>query len=143
MNALTLGHSMRDARASVTDAPPLIITPEDHRYDDKLLWTSARAWIADACFASLVVTRWLSVTILATLGLYVLFFLALGDFTPEGAFAQLDNLARRYLDASADRQQSFLRGTLGTFALMFLVLASFRWRALTIHFVSGKVQHHG
>ena len=141
MNALTLSRAPRSRPTSAAFSDD--VEAEDRRADDRRLLAEARVWFADACFASLVLTRWVSVTLLATMGLYVLFFLALGDFTPEGAFAQLDNLARRYLEASPDRQASFLRGTAGVSMLLFLVLASFRWRSLTVHFTQGKGQHHG
>ena len=143
MNALTLARSSAAARRLSVSDDKNDAAVEDLRADNRRLLVDLRVWIADACFASLVLTRWVSVTLLATMGLYVLFFLALGDFTPEGAFAQLDNLARRYLEASPDRQASFLRGTAGVSVLLFLVLASCRWRSLTVHFTQGKGQHHG
>ena len=143
MSALTLARSSAAARRLSVSDDKNDAAVGDLRADNRRLLADLRVWIADACFASLVLTRWVSVTLLATMGLYVLFFLALGDFTPEGAFAQLDNLARRYLEASPDRQGSFLRGTAGVSTLLFLVLASFRWRSLTVHFTQGKGQHHG
>ena len=144
MNALTLTRASAAAQPlSMSHGSKNDVEVEELRAGNRRLWIDVRVWIADACFVSLVVTRWLLVTLLATLGLYVLFFLALGDFTPHGAFAQLDNLARRFLYASPERQASFLRGTAGVSVLLFLVLASCRWRSLTIHFTQGKGQHHG
>lgn len=144
MNALTLTRPMRGhPRASGPTVSPLITEHEVRRADDRRFWAEARRWIADACYVSLILTRWVSVTLLATLGLYVLLVLALGDFTAVGAFAHLDNLARRFLEATPERQASFLRTVGGVSLLLFAVLASFRWHALTIHFAPGKGHDHG
>ena len=71
-----------------------------------------RAWGGrtgpDACLIALRLIGWSTVTLLATLGCLVLVFLLLGNFSADGFFAQLDNLARRFLAADAGRREQFL-----------------------------------
>ena len=50
---------------------------------------------------------WGAGTLLATGGLFVLVFVALGNFTLEGFFLQLANLADRYGTADAARRAAF------------------------------------
>ena len=71
-----------------------------------------RAWGGrtgpDACLIALRLIGWSTVTLLATLGCLVLVFLMLGNFSADGFFAQLNNLARRFLAADPDRREQFL-----------------------------------
>ena len=50
---------------------------------------------------------WTAVTGLATAGLFVVAFAMLGNFTLEGFFAQIGNIADRYARADAARRLSF------------------------------------
>ena len=50
--------------------------------------TGTRA-IGDACYILLRVSGWMAMTLLATFGVAILFFLMLGDFTALGFFSPL------------------------------------------------------
>lgn len=91
---------------------------------------------ADACYVALRVAGWLAVTSLAAMGLYVLFFLALGNMSAEGFFAQLANLGNRFTAADTLRRDSFLSivGTVST--VLFLIVAAARFRSLLAIFVT-------
>ena len=82
---------------------------------------------------------WCAVTLLATAGLSVVVFAALGNFTLEGFFLALANLADRYTAANADRRGSFnddilLVGTIALGATMALRRGSLR------HVFSDRVE---
>ncbi|MBA3895671.1 MAG: hypothetical protein H0X36_00715 [Sphingomonadaceae bacterium] len=72
---------------------------------------------------------WSAVTLLATAGLFVLVFFALGNFTLEGFFLQVANLADRYGVADPTRRVAFqddlrLVSGIALSATMFLRRAS-------------------
>ena len=50
---------------------------------------------------------WTAVTVLVVGGLFVAAFAMLGNFTPDGFFLQLANLADRYTAADAARRSAF------------------------------------
>ena len=91
---------------------------------------AAWAVVADLCYFALRLSGWLAVTLLTTGGLYVLFFMAVGDMTADGFFGQLANLAVRFGAADPARQSLFV-GQLGivTFVL-FAIVAAARFRSL-------------
>ena len=95
-----------------------------------------RQLLADACYVILRATGWMTVTALTAMGLYVLFFLALGDMSAEGFFAQLANLGNRFTAADALRRASFLSlvGTVST--VLFAAVAAARFRSLMAIFVT-------
>ena len=97
---------------------------------------TARRLFADACYVALRVTGWLAVTSLAAMGIYVLFFLALGNISAKGFFAQLANLGNRFTAADALRRESFLSlvGTVST--VLFLIVATARFRSLLAIFIT-------
>lgn len=72
------------------------------------LRNTVEARLPDACLVSLRLAGWSAVTLLAALGCFVLFFIMLGDFSAEGFFAQLDNLASRFVEAQPGRRAQFL-----------------------------------
>ena len=95
---------------------------------------AARVIAADLCYFALRLSGWLAVTLLATGGLYVLFFMALGDMTADGFFAQLANLAVRFGAAEPARQSLFV-GQLAVFTcVLFAIVAAARFRSLAAVF---------
>ena len=95
---------------------------------------AAGSLAADLCYFALRLSGWLAVTLLATGGLYVLFFMALGNMTADGFFAQLANLANRFGAAEPARQSLFV-GQLGIVTLvLFAVVAAARFRSLAVIF---------
>jgi hypothetical protein len=97
---------------------------------------AARRLFADACYVALRFAGWLAVTSLAAMGIYVLFFLALGNMSADGFFAQLANLGNRFTAADTLRRDSFLSivGTVST--VLFLIVATARFRSLLAIFVT-------
>ena len=81
---------------------------------------------------------WTAVTALAVAGLFVLGFAMLGNFTFEGFFLQLANLADRYAAADLARRSSFL-AELRWVGLVLLVGTAFLRRgSLARIFVDSK-----
>lgn len=93
-----------------------------------------RSLIADLCLFALRLSGWMALTLLATLGLYTLFFMALGGFGAEGFFAHLANLATRYGEADAGRQAQFVRQLALTTLVLFLAVSAARYRSLVAVF---------
>ena len=90
----------------------------------------ARQMAADLCYLALRLAGWLAVTVLTTLGLYVLFFMALGNMSAEGFFAQLANLGDRFVAADAIRRSSFVSLLATLSAALFLLVSAARLRSL-------------
>jgi hypothetical protein len=89
---------------------------------------------SDACLVALRLAGWSVVTLLATLGCFVLVFLILGNFEPNGFFAHLDNLAGRFLEADGVRRTGFVALVLKVAALLLAIMTACRWRSLTAVF---------
>ncbi|MEP3145534.1 hypothetical protein [Qipengyuania citrea] len=85
---------------------------------------------ANLCYVALRLSGWLTVTTLTTLGLYVLFFMALGNMSAAGFFAQLANLGDRFVAADVVRQSSFLSLVTTVSAVLFLAVSLARLRSL-------------
>jgi hypothetical protein len=73
---------------------------------------------------------WFAVSLLAAAGLFVVVFVAFGNFTLEGFFLQLANLSNRYGSANAGRRVAFgnelqLVGAIALAATMICRRASF------------------
>ena len=85
---------------------------------------------ADLCYIALRVSGWLVVSLLATLGLYVLFFMALGNMSAEGFFAQLANLGDRFGAADPARRGSFMSLLTTVSAALFILVSAARLRSL-------------
>ena len=136
MNAFAFDNQR--GRAAVSGSLPRILPMEaempalrpTRRTSHGAAWSIA----ADLCYFALRLSGWLAVTLLATGGLYVLFFMALGNMTADGFFAQLANLANRFGAAEPARQSLFV-GQLGivTFVL-FAIVAAARFRSLAVVF---------
>ena len=77
-----------------------------------------------AAYAFLHLVGFIATTLLMTLGVFVLAFLAIGNFSIDGMMQQLANLSSRYVAADADRVASFklmiaAAGMLIALAIMF------------------------
>ena len=86
-------------------------------------------------YIAMRITGWISVSVLAALGCFVVFFIMLGNFDLGTFFLQVDNLASRYADADTVRRAGFVtiltQVSLGVFFLVCLfrlgsLLAIFR-----------------
>lgn len=67
-----------------------------------------RGHLADICYILVKATCFLASTYLMTLGLPLLFFLAISGGDVEVFFAQLANFADRFLGADVERQVAFV-----------------------------------
>ena len=99
--------------------------------------------IADTCYITLRMTGWLLMTGLATLGVFTLFFLMLGNFTALGFFSQVANLGTRFVAADEARRAAFM----GQARVVIYLAASFtalmRWPLLFAILDSRKGPRHG
>ena len=86
--------------------------------------------LADGCYLALRLTGWLAVTLGCVAALWLLFFVALGNFSFSGTVVQLDNFASRYIAADAARQDRFRLFFWLASAALFAVLAFFRRHSL-------------
>ena len=95
--------------------PLHVVTPFDRAYEPQLdeghdlppgpTW---RRHAADACFILVKAGGFLASTYLMTLGLPLLFFLMISGGSVDVLFAQVANLADRFLSADAARQSGFV-----------------------------------
>ena len=81
---------------------------------------------------------WTAITMLAVAGLFVLGFAMLGNFTFEGFFLQLANLADRYAAADLARRSSFLAELRWVGLFLLVGTAFFRRGSLARIFVDSK-----
>ena len=138
MNAFAFDRFRKtSARASGRIVPlPVEPLPRMGRGSSKLAAAlpPLRPLIADLCYFGLRLSGWMALTLLATFGLYALFFMALGAFTAEGFFAHLENLATRYGQAEAVRQAHFLRQLGAVTLILFIAVSMARYRSLAAVF---------
>ena len=97
-----------------------------------------RRAFADACYIALRLVGWASMTGLATLGVFVLFFLMLGDFTAIGFFSQIANLGTRFVAAGEVRRQAFTGQAHIAFYLALGFIALIRWPLLITSLASRR-----
>jgi hypothetical protein len=95
----------------------------------------AAAWrapsrLADACCLALRLSGWLAVTLGCVAALWLLFFVALGNFSFSGTVLQLDNFASRYVAADTTRQDRFRLFFWLASAALFAAVAFFRRHSL-------------
>ena len=130
MNALTFDLHRRRSSSS----PPRILPMDVALPTRRRVNTRARLHLrqvgADLCYIALRVSGWLVVSLLATLGLYVLFFMALGNMSAEGFFAQLANLGDRFGAADPARRGSFMSLLTTVSAALFILVSAARLRSL-------------
>lgn len=86
--------------------------------------------LALVCYQSLRLAGWLAVTLACVAALWLLFFMALGNFSFGGTVLQLENFTSRYIAASAERQDRFARLFWLTSAGLFAAVSFFRRHAL-------------
>ena len=85
---------------------------------------------ADTCYLALRLIGWLAVTLGCVAALWLLFFVALGNFSFSGTVLQLDNFASRYVAATSARQDRFRLLFWLASAALFAGVAFFRRHSL-------------
>ena len=131
MNALLPGRLQKTRAGGTTPLPIGVVAQQSGR---DIARQKLRQIFADLCYFVLRLVGWLALTALATLGLYAVFFMALGAFSAEGFFAQLANLSVRYGDAGPARQALFVRQLAVVTLLLFLIVSAARYRSLAAVF---------
>lgn len=96
----------------------------------------------DLCLVALRLSGWLAVTGLATLGCFVLAFLAIGGLSAEPALLHLDNMAGRFAEADPARRAAFVGQLKAAAGFVFAVMAICRRRAIAALFLIDKEPHH-
>ena len=130
MNALTFDLRRRRSSNGASRILPMDISPPARRRVNTRARLHLRQVGADLCYIALRVSGWLVVSLLATLGLYVLFFMALGNMSAEGFFAQLANLGDRFGAADPARRGSFMSLLTTVSAALFILVSAARLRSL-------------
>lgn len=95
------------------------------------------------CYVLLRASGWMAMTLLATFGVAILFFLMLGDFTAIGFFSQVANLGTRFVAADSARRAVFGDELFFTFIVAFGVVALLRGKLLLAIVTSTKGTRHG
>lgn len=113
---------------------PLAVEPRARKGGQDAAHQGARRLLADLCYFALRLSGWLALTGLTTLGLFAVFFMALGAFTADGFFAHLANLSVRFGDAGPHRQTLFVRQLAVVTLIMFLTVSAARYRSLAALF---------
>lgn len=102
-----------------------------------------RRAIADTSYVALRFSGWLAMTTLAAMGVTVLFFLMLGNFTPLGFFSQVANLGTRFVAADQARRAAFGDQLFVVWLVAFGIVAVTRVRLLGAIITSTKGPRHG
>ena len=105
--------------------------------------TDLKRVIADASYAALRISGWLITTTLASMGVFMLFFLMIGNFTPLGFFSQLGNLGTRFVAADELRRSGFMGQVDVVATVIFALVTVARWRLLLTILVPRKGDRHG
>lgn len=106
-----------------------------------LIAGGARRALPDACLVLLRLSGWATVTALAALGCFVVFFLMLGGFSADGFFSHLANLARRFVEADAARRTQFLSLAGVVTLVLIAIVGACRWRSLLKSFSIQDAAH--
>jgi hypothetical protein len=134
MNALMPNRFLKASRAGGSGIIPLPVQPASRSGRANPDTLVLRGVLSDLCYFALRLSGWLALTMLATLGFYTVFFMALGAFSADGFFAHVANLAVRFGEAEPHRQAVFVR-QLGIVTLvLFLAVSAARYRSLAIIF---------
>jgi hypothetical protein len=99
--------------------------------------------VADTSYVALRLSGWLMMTALATLGVLVLFFMMIGDFTPIGFFSHVANLGTRFVAADQARRAAFGDQLFVVWLVAFGIVAVTRVRLLGAIITSTKGPRHG
>lgn len=124
-----------------------------HHLAPEIEWTAAtrtRGWrpdlgqaVADTSYVALRLSGWLLGTGLASVGVFVLFFLMLGNFTPLGFFSHIGNLGTRFVAADEARRAAFMGQVHVVQAVIFGLTALARGRLLLTILDLTKGRRHG
>ncbi|MDQ2765339.1 MAG: hypothetical protein M3Y22_18245 [Pseudomonadota bacterium] len=95
------------------------------------------------CYILLRLAGWFAMTLLATFGAGLLFFLMIGDFTAIGFFSQIANLGTHFVAAGAVRRAAFQDQLHAAALIVFTTIGLLRWRGLIAIVNSTKDSHHG
>lgn len=139
MNALLPSRIQRVSLSDGAGIIPLAVESKA-RNDNAAAFPPLRALVADLCYFALRLSGWLALTFLATLGLYAVFFMALGAFSAEGFFAHLANLSVRFGDAEPARRALFVRQLALVTLVLFLTVSAARYRSLAAVFSAVSSQ---
>lgn len=134
MNALLPARFQKASRIAGAGIIPLAAEPVSGQNGAHARHHTVRWIVADLCYFALRMSGWLALTLLATLGLYAVFFMALGAFSAEGFFAHLANLSVRFGDAEPARQSLFVRQLAVVTLVLFLTVSAARYRSLAAVF---------
>lgn len=134
MNALLPGRFQRASRGGGEGIIPLAVEPVSRQRTAATGRLARREIVAELCYFALRLSGWLALTLLATFGLYAVFFMALGAFSAEGFFAHLANLSVRFGDAEPARQSIFVRQLAVVTLILFLGVSAARYRSLAAVF---------
>ena len=134
MNALLPGRLQKASRIGGAGIIALAAEPASRQKGVAAQPLTVRRIVADLCYFALRLAGWLSLTALATFGLYAVFFMALGAFSAEGFFAHLANLSNRFGDAEPARQALFVRQLAVVTLVLFLTVSVARYRSLAAVF---------
>ncbi|MEE4209030.1 MAG: hypothetical protein V2I43_07180 [Parvularcula sp.] len=134
MNALLPGRFQKASRIGDAGIIPLAAEPVRRQNGAAAQTLPVRRIVADLCYFALRLAGWLALTGLSTLGLYAVFFMALGAFSAEGFFAHLANLSVRFGDAEPARQALFVRQLAVVTLVLFLTVSAARYRSLAAVF---------
>lgn len=103
--------------------------------------------LADACYHGLRLTGWLAVTLSCVAALWLLLFVALGNFGFLGTVLQIENFASRYVAASGERQARFVHFFWLTSAGLFAAVGFIRRHSLLTRGAAAtsdpRENHHG
>ena len=99
--------------------------------------------VADTSYVALRLSGWLLGTALASLGVFVLFFLMLGDFGSLGFFSHVGNLGTRFVAADEARRATFMGQVHVVEAVIFGLTALARGRLLLTILDPTKGRRHG
>lgn len=134
MKALLPVRFQKASRVRGSGIIPLAVEPVSGQNGADARPLAVRGIAADLCYFALRLAGWLSLTALATLGLYAVFFMALGAFSAEGFFAHLANLSVRFGDAEPARRAPFVRQIAVVTLVLFLTVSAARYRSLAAVF---------
>ena len=140
MNALLPRRFQKASRIGGAGIIPLAADPVRRQNGSDTKPLPVRGIVADLCYFALRLAGWLALTALATLGLYAVFFMALGAFSAEGFFAHLSNLSVRFGDAEPARRAVFVRQLAVVTILLFLTVSVARYRSLAAIFSAASSQ---
>lgn len=101
-----------------------------------------RMGVADAAYILLRVSGWTAMTLLASFGVGILFFLMLGNFTALGFFSQIANLGTRFVAADEARRAGFADQLFWAWMIALALVGLSRARLLVAIATTTKGSRH-